>query len=125
VVFDALTWNSDQKPEHVLVSPRTSGSWPVWTIDRGNTFTTTNTLSQLDPSTPIPQPMALLQPGLQMARAEPWIRSAESISRTEFQAMVRGLPAPWIIEPDAPEMLADALVQRVKNLRGLLSNHLQ
>jgi hypothetical protein len=36
--------------------------------------------------------------------------------------MARSLPAPWVVEPDAPEALADALMGRVRHIATALPN---
>jgi hypothetical protein len=54
-------------------------------------------------------------------RVEPFIAAAEAIPRHELIAMTAGLPAPWVIEPDAPEKIADVLLARVKLLRTTFS----
>jgi hypothetical protein len=57
VVLDALTANSDRKPEHVLAQPIGLGTWHVWAIDHGHTFTTSDTLTTFDPAAPMTPPM--------------------------------------------------------------------
>jgi hypothetical protein len=37
--------------------------------------------------------------------------------------MVEGLPAPWVFEPEASATIADALLERVRNLPDLLRPH--
>jgi hypothetical protein len=94
-------------------------------IDHGHTFATADTVvGHLDPSAPMPPPQPLLGDGLTSADVLPWIGAAKEISRKEFYDMACALPGPWVVEPDAPDALADALVSRVREVASSLPNSL-
>jgi hypothetical protein len=125
VVLDALVRNTDQKPEHLLAQPQEDGTWRVLPIDYGHALAVGDTVTSFDPSaeaSPIPQ---LLQDHVSWPHIEPWIATVRDISRHEFQAMVEGLPTPWVFEPDAGSTIADALLHRVQRLPALLRPHLR
>ena len=65
----------------------------------------------------------MVAPYFTLESAEPFISAAESIPRTEFAAMVDGLPDPWVIEPDAPSTIADVLHHRARGLRAMVALH--
>jgi HipA-like kinase len=120
-VLDAIVWNTDRKPEHVLAHRGTDGEWHLAPIDHGHTFATADTIvGHLDPNASMPGRDALLHEGLTSADLLPWIEAAEDISRQEFYDMARSLPAPWVVEPDAPDALADALFARVRRVAEAL-----
>lgn len=124
ITLDYISWNSDEKPEHVLAQ-RENGSWKLWPIDHGHTFAVADTLTgNLDPNRPTSPPMPLLAQGVTLGDAQIWIDAAQSIQRSEFYGMVQQLPAAWVVEPDAPEILADVLVTRVRDMKTGLAQHL-
>jgi hypothetical protein len=110
-VFDALIWNTDRKEEHVL-SVQQDGEWRLWAIDHGHTFAVANSLmGALGPDAPAAIPVSLMRDRLTRAALDPWIHRAANIDRSEFVRMVASVPGQWVVEPDAPEVLADALVR--------------
>ena len=122
-VFDTLTWNTDRKPEHVLARCE-DGRWSVWAIDHGHTLAVADTLTgALVPTQPCNPPMDLLAQHLTEERLEPWISKAQSLDRADFSAMVSGLPAEWVVEPEAAATIADALHARARELAALLQPH--
>jgi len=124
VTLDYLSWNTDEKPEHILAQ-HTSNGWRLWPIDHGHTFAVADTLADhVDPARPAPPPMALLAQDLSPTDLEPWIVAAESIKRREFYSMVQQLPPSWVAEPDAADILADALIERVRHMRDGLGEQL-
>lgn len=123
VVFDAVVWNADRKPEHVLATQGRDGEWRLAPIDHGHTFATADTIvGHLDLAAPLPPRDALLCHGLTQTDILPWTNAAEDITRKEFYDMAQSLPAPWVVEPDAPDALADALVARVRHVAATLPN---
>jgi len=124
VTLDSLVWNTDRKPEHVLAEA-VGGDWRLWPIDHGHTFAVADTLSgNLDPTRLANPPLELLASGLEAADINHWADQIEAIKRSEFHEIVRALPAAWVVEPDAPDLLADALFARAKLVRAELSAHL-
>ncbi len=124
ITLDHISWNTDEKPEHVLAQ-RSGGTWKLWPIDHGHTFAVADSLTgSVDPDRPAVAPMPLLAGGVALGDTEMWIDAAESIRRSEFYGMVQQLPAAWVVEPDAPDILADALIARVRTLRAGLAQHL-
>lgn len=123
VVLDALVVNTDRKPEHVLARPR-DGGWDIWAIDHGHTLAVSDTLSGFQVEVPAPPPMPLLGNHISYRDVEPWINRLTSLEPPELKAMVEGLPAPWVIEPDASTTLGDVLLERIRRLPDLLRPHL-
>jgi hypothetical protein len=125
VAFDALIRNTDRNEEHVLAQRRADDGWKLWAIDHGHTLATADTLTgsfdHLQP--PIP-PIALLRQQIGSDDVRPWCESAAALPRLEYKKMVDALPGPWVVEPDAPDTLADILFQRAQNLAQLLAPHM-
>ena len=119
VVFDALVWNTDDKPEHVVAERRDEG-WQLWPVDHGHCLAVADTLQSL-PTVDAPYNVfQLLADGVQKAHLAPWIERAREVEAEEFAEMVRSLPAEWVIETDAPERLAAALEKRAATLEQVL-----
>lgn len=116
-VLDALICNIDRKPEHILAQRENVDEWDVWAIDHGHSFAVSDTVTGLAVDQPTPPPIPMIAPFITMETAEPFIAAAEAIPRSEFAAMVNGLPAPWVLEPDAGETVADVLAGRARQLR--------
>ena len=116
-VFDALIWNTDPKPEHILVQQRHDGDWDVFPIDHGHVLAIADFIEgHLPVDAPAQPPFDLIRPFVTNEAAEPWFDMLEGLRRSDLIAMARGLPAAWIPEPDAPERIADALVTRAGKL---------
>jgi hypothetical protein len=125
VTLDGLVWNSDRQLEHVLVQEAEDGPWPIWAIDHGHTLATGDSISgHLDAALPAVPAPSLLSDGLTPADIAPWVDAAQSIRRVEYYEMVQALPGSWIVEPDAPDTIADALFQRAKGLADLVCANL-
>jgi hypothetical protein len=118
-VLDALVWNTDNKPEHVLAE-QDNGGWRVWPVDHGHTFAVADSLQSLPQQDAPYPPFPLLNEGVTRTHLGAWIDRAKGIEQEEFTAMVRTLPPDWIIEPNAPEELAEALYKRRQNLDQVL-----
>jgi HipA-like kinase len=119
-VLDSLVHNTDQKPEHLLALQEEDGSWGVQPIDYGHALAVGDSVGSFDPQAGAHPVQALLQPHISWEDVGPWLKRVQEISRQEFRAMVDGLPAAWVFEPDASATLADALVERVRRLPDLL-----
>jgi hypothetical protein len=122
-VLDCLICNTDRKPEHILTARRDDDYWEFWAIDHGHCFAVSDTLTGLSATQASPAPIPMVQPYLTEELAEPFLKAAEAIPRGEFAAMAAGLPAPWVIEPDAPETIADVLFARARHLRTMFGQH--
>ena len=122
-VLDALVINTDRKPEHVLARQRDDGGWDTWPIDHGHTLAISDTLTSFQVQAPAPPPIPLVADRIDYEDMEPWIEDLAGVDRTELLAMVDGLPASWVVEPDAAGTLADALLQRISQLPDLLRPH--
>jgi hypothetical protein len=67
-VLDAVVWNTDRNPEHLLVSRDDSRERRLWAIDHGHTFATADTIvGHLDPAAPMPPP----PPAIAQRRPDP------------------------------------------------------
>jgi hypothetical protein len=122
-VLDALVRNSDEKPEHILARLEDE-EWDVLPIDHGNTLAVSDTLSSFRADEPAAPTLPLIAAQISWTNVEPWLDRFAGIERSEFQAMVDGLPAPWVVEPDAAPTLADVLHERVRLLPDLLKKNL-
>ncbi len=122
-VLDCLICNTDRKPEHILTVKQEDDSWGILAIDHGHCFAVSDTVSGLSATQASPAPIPMVQPYITEELAEPFLEAAESIPRAEFAAMASGLPDPWVIEPDAPETIADVLFARARQLRAMFSQH--
>jgi hypothetical protein len=122
-VLDCLICNTDRKPEHILTARREDDSWAVWAIDHGHSFAVSDTVTGLSATQASPAPIPMVQPYVREELAEPFLAAAESIPRAEFAAMASGLPSPWVIEPDAPETIANVLFARARQLRTMFAQH--
>jgi hypothetical protein len=119
IVLDAAVWNTDDKAEHVIAEEST-GEWRLWPVDHANCMSVADSLASL-PQTDAPfQPFNLLMENVSRADINPWIERAKSIGEEEYADMVRTLPSEWVIEPDAPERLAEALFRRSQALDQVL-----
>jgi hypothetical protein len=124
VAFDALVRNTDRKEEHVLAQRQSDDSWKLWAIDHGHTLATADTLKgSFDPLKAPVAPIALLRQQIRLDDVQPWCDSAAALPRLEYKKMVDALPGPWVVEPDAPDTLADILFKRAQNLAQLLAPH--
>ena len=119
VVLDALVWNTDDKAEHVLAE-ESDGEWRLWPVDHANCLAIADSLQSLPQTTAPFQPFNLLMENLSRTDIDPWIERAKSIGEEEYADMVRTLPSEWVIEPDAPERLAEALFRRAQALDQVL-----
>jgi hypothetical protein len=124
VTLDALVRNTDRKEEHILAQRRSDDGWRLWAIDHGHTLATADTLKgTFDPLQASVPPIALLQQHVGREDVRPWCESAAAVPRVEYKKMVDALPGAWVVEPDAPETLADILFARAQNLAQLLAPH--
>jgi hypothetical protein len=124
VALDALVLNTDRKPEHVVVQ-ESDGAWQPWAIDHGHTLATAHTLAgHFDATQPCLPPMDLLKHNVSVADLEPSVEAVECLDFSDVYGLIQSLPGEWVIEPDAPENLAEILHQRAKTTRQLLEPHL-
>jgi hypothetical protein len=124
VVLDQLVWNTDRlgKPEHVLAESTGDGAWQLWAVDHGHTFCIQDTLddSLLAAERVAQDPYDQLLRVVTRQTLEPIIEKALALGREGFERLIRMLPGEWIVQPDAPERLAQALERRAQALDKVL-----
>jgi hypothetical protein len=124
VVLDALIWNTDNKPEHVLAQPQ-NGGWQLWPVDHGHTLAVADALDALQNVDAPYAAFPLLNEDLTRSDLDPWIERVRGFAQEDFAEMIRTLPQQWVVEPDAPERLAESLYNRAQRLEQVLYQHFQ
>jgi hypothetical protein len=122
LVLDALIWNGDRQAEHVLAQ-ETDHGWRVWAVDHANSLAVGDSLSQLQAADAPCHAEQTMRERVARTDLEPWIEAVKAISEPEYTSMIEAFPAEWIVEPDAPKRLAEALSKRSQALEKVVYVH--